>query len=213
MGRGGDFLPERLFFELEIEKKNRILEAGLRAFAEENYNVASTNNIVKAAGISKGSLFKYFKNKEDLYFCILDSVIADLMEEIKDDIESLKGDVFEVIIRYAEIEFNWHINNPNKYRLIKRAFINDNSVMYEKTISRYKVAGDSMYYSLLNDVDTERFKWSKDKTISIIKWIVEGFNNEFINKNDIFADISVVKNTYINEIKAYMEIIKEGIYK
>jgi TetR/AcrR family transcriptional regulator len=210
---GGDFLPEKLFFELDIEKRNRIFDAGLKEFAEQNYNEASTNNIVKAAGISKGSLFKYFKNKEDLYFHILDSVIADLVEEIKDDISSLKGDIFEVIICYAEVEFNWHINNPNKYRLIKKAFIDDNSAMYQKTIDRYKSAGDSMYYNLLKDFDTERLRWEKDKTINIIKWIIEGFNNEFSKKIDTFGDISVIKNAYIKELREYVAIIKEGIYK
>ncbi len=206
-------MTERLFFELDIEKRNRIFDAGLREFAEQNYNEASTNNIVKVAGISKGSLFKYFKNKEDLYFFILDSVIADLVEETKNDISSLKGDIFEIIIRYAEVEFNWHINNIDKYRLIKRAFIVDNSVIYQKTLVRYKVAGDDMYYSLLKDFDTEGLKWGKDKTINIIKWIIEGFNIDFIKKTDTFTDISVMKNTYIKEIKEYVEIIKEGLHK
>ncbi|TYQ17940.1 UNVERIFIED_CONTAM: TetR family transcriptional regulator [Acetivibrio alkalicellulosi] len=205
-------MPERLFFELDIDKRNRIFDAGLREFAEQNYNEASTNNIVKAAGISKGSLFKYFKNKEDIYFFILDSVIENLFEEIKEDITNLKGDIFEIIIRYAEIEFNWHINNPDKYRLFKRAFIVDNSDMYRKTIDRYKVAGDSAYYNLLKDVDKEKLKWGKDKTINIIKWIIEGFNNEFTKKNNKFSDVNVMKNAYIKEINEYMEIIKKGIY-
>jgi TetR/AcrR family transcriptional regulator len=206
-------LPEKLFFDLDIEKRNRIYSAGVREFAEQSYNEASTNNIVKAAGISKGSLFKYFKNKEDLYFYTLDSVIADLVEEIKDDISSLKGDVFEIIICYAELEFNWHINNPDKYKLIKRAFIDDNSAMYEKTVDRYKAAGDSMYYSLLKDSDTDSLRGGKYKAINIVKWIIEGFNNDFSKKTDTFTHISDMKNAYINELREYVGIIKEGIYK
>ncbi len=148
-----------------------------------------------------------------MYFYTLDSVLADLVEEIKDYISSLKGDIFEIIIRYSEVEFNWHINNPDKYRLIKRAFTDNSSSIYQNTIYRYKASGDSMYYNLLKDIDTERLKWGKDKTINIIKWAIEGFNNEFNKKTDTYTDISVMKYAYIKELKEYMEIIKEGIYE
>ncbi|SCZ07475.1 TetR/AcrR family transcriptional regulator [Alkaliphilus peptidifermentans] len=206
-------MPEQLFYELDIDKRNRIIDAGLREFAEQSYNEASTNRIVKAAGIGKGSLFKYFKNKEDFYFYVLDSLIADLVEDVKDDISSLKGDIFDIIIGYAEIEFNWHMNNPDKYKLMKRAFIEDNSVMFQKTMDRYREAGNLMYYNLLKDADTVRLKPANDKLINVLKWIIEGYNNDFNKKIDAFADIDDMKKMYIKELKEYMEIIKKGIYK
>lgn len=205
-------MPEKLFFDLDPDKRNRIFNAGLREFAEQSYKEASTNNIVKAACISKGSLFQYFVNKEDLYFYILDSVLANLVNEVKKDL-SIKGDVFEVILSYAEVEFSWHINNPIEYLLLKRAFIADNSQIYQKTLKRYKLAGDSMYYNLLKDVDTEKLKWDKEKTINIIKWILEGFNNEFSKKIDTFFDAYEMKNAYLTEIKEYVEMMKVGLYR
>ncbi|WP_347861401.1 TetR family transcriptional regulator [Salimicrobium sp. PL1-032A] len=42
------------FDMLEEEKKTRVLEAALLEFAEEGYEKASTNNIVKQAGSAKG---------------------------------------------------------------------------------------------------------------------------------------------------------------
>lgn len=58
-------MPKKLFFELKDEKRKKIIDTGISEFAKYNYNNSSTNRIVKDAGISKGSLFKYFESKED----------------------------------------------------------------------------------------------------------------------------------------------------
>lgn len=51
------------FLNLNPEKQDRILNAALKEFAQKGYQNASTNEIVKEAGISKGLLFHYFNNK------------------------------------------------------------------------------------------------------------------------------------------------------
>ncbi|MDW7685056.1 MAG: TetR/AcrR family transcriptional regulator [Bacillota bacterium] len=205
-------MPERLFYELDVEKRQRIVNAGLSEFAKQGFNEASTNSIVKIAGISKGSLFKYFSNKEDLYFFILDFIIADLIEDMKDQIPKLKGDIFEIILLYAEIEFNWYVKNPDKYKLLKRAFINDNSTMYEKTVERYKLSGDSFYDTLLEGASADGFREDKEKTVNILKWILEGFNEEYIKKIESHSDINNIKQIYVRELKEYLQILKAGIY-
>ena len=59
------------FDNLEKEKKERILESAMAEFNIHGYTGASTNNIVKNAEISKGSLFNYFENKDKDFPLIL----------------------------------------------------------------------------------------------------------------------------------------------
>lgn len=59
------------FFSLEPDKRERIINAALNEFARNGYGKASTNEIIKEAGISKGSLFNYFNNKKELYLFLL----------------------------------------------------------------------------------------------------------------------------------------------
>ena len=49
------------------EKQDRILNAAIKEFAQKGYDSASTNEIVKEAGISKGLLFHYFKIKSSYF--------------------------------------------------------------------------------------------------------------------------------------------------
>ena len=51
------------FDNLPAQKRERIVEAIIEEFASYPYASASTNRIVKAAGISKGSMYQYFANK------------------------------------------------------------------------------------------------------------------------------------------------------
>lgn len=56
-----------LFGRIPEEKRNRIFDAAIHEFATYGYMNANTNKIARRAGISVGSLFQYFDNKEDLF--------------------------------------------------------------------------------------------------------------------------------------------------
>lgn len=70
------------FQNLDNIKQSRILNAALQEFAENGYEQASTNQIVKNAGIGKGILFYYFKTKKDLYQYLIDHAINNMTRNI-----------------------------------------------------------------------------------------------------------------------------------
>ena len=57
---------EKQFEEMRKEKRTLIMEAALEVFAEKSFLGASVSKITKKAGVSKGLLYTYFENKEDL---------------------------------------------------------------------------------------------------------------------------------------------------
>ncbi len=205
-------MPKDLFYQLDIDKKNRIINAGLSEFAQYSYNEASTNSIVKKASIGKGSLFKYFVNKEELYFYILDYVIDDFVKDLKDALPKLKGEIFQFILTYAEAEFNWYIENIDKYNLIKRAFNDDNSSIYKKTVERYKLTGHSFYNEIIESAEIRALNWEKEKVLNVIKWVLEGLNEKFIKQADQYSNINDIKHCYMGELRKYIEMLKRGLY-
>src|SRR5258705_6097290 len=48
------------------DKRNAILDAATRVFAERGLTAAPTSEISKEAGVAEGTLFTYFKTKDDL---------------------------------------------------------------------------------------------------------------------------------------------------
>lgn len=60
------------FWDMKKEKQDRIMNAAIGVFATQGYGHASTDEIVKRAGISKGLLFHYFISKQGLYDFLYD---------------------------------------------------------------------------------------------------------------------------------------------
>ena len=71
------------FFDLKKEKQDRMINAALKIFALHGYRRASTDDIVKEAGISKGLLFHYFENKIGVYNFIYDYSVRYISLELK----------------------------------------------------------------------------------------------------------------------------------
>ena len=69
-------------------KKEKIVQAALKLFAEEGFKTTSTSNIAKEAGVSEGLIFRHFKNKNGLLEVIqqmadikIQSIYADIINE------------------------------------------------------------------------------------------------------------------------------------
>lgn len=211
----GDDMPTNLFHELDIDKKSKIISVGISEFAQYGYINSSTNRIVKNSGISKGSLFQYFQSKEDLYFYILDCISLELTSALGRKTDKFSKDLFKRVVEYSEFEFSWYIQNPEKYKIIIRAFAKSDTEIYQKVEARYNLAGESIYYKLLEDIDSREFKWDKQMTSDILKWFLVGFNEDFIRKMNMHekTDIEYLKGQYIKRLKEYMEILKKGMLR
>ena len=73
-------MPRPRFDKLSTGQQAAILDAAAAEFAANGYAAASLNRIIEAAGISKGSLYYYFDDKEDLYAHVLRREIVGLVE-------------------------------------------------------------------------------------------------------------------------------------
>ena len=75
--------PKQTFMNLAPEKRESIVRAAAAEFAEQGYQRASLNNIVKQLGISKGSLYQYFDNKEALFLHVFDHFTEQVKRYVK----------------------------------------------------------------------------------------------------------------------------------
>ena len=74
-----------------IEKKEKIIESGFELICEKGYYNTNTAEIAKAAGVSTGIVYNYFKDKHDI-----------LIEGIK----IYADDIFYPMLNIAETKIN-----------------------------------------------------------------------------------------------------------
>ena len=95
------------FMNIPREKREKILSVAVSEFAHNGFDNANINTIAKKAGVSVGSLYKYFDTKTDLFLTSVHYGISNL-EVIVDGIVNSQDDVMvklEKLIRVA-IEFS-----------------------------------------------------------------------------------------------------------
>ncbi|MBO0488489.1 TetR/AcrR family transcriptional regulator [Vagococcus fluvialis] len=88
-------MPSNTFFRLEKEKQDKILEASKKEFSKFPLEEASIANIVKEAGIPRGSFYQYFTGKEDVFFYLFEEVRRNLEDSFISYLEKTNGDLFE----------------------------------------------------------------------------------------------------------------------
>ena len=59
------------------DKRQRILEAAVEVFARKGYFGARVSEIAKKAGVADGTIYLYFRNKEDILVSLFDEVMAE----------------------------------------------------------------------------------------------------------------------------------------
>lgn len=91
----GCFVNEK-FFDLKKEKQDRMINAALKVFAENGFRRASTDEMVKEAGVSKGLLFHYFGSKMGLYQFICNYSVKYMLMEMTGTVNSEETDYFKI---------------------------------------------------------------------------------------------------------------------
>ena len=64
------------------DKREAILRAAARLFADEGYGRASMSNVAQKCGISKANIYHYYPSKEALLFDMLDSHLSELRDRV-----------------------------------------------------------------------------------------------------------------------------------
>lgn len=67
-------MPKKTFFNLPIDKKQKIIDAAYDLFIENDYKDVNIRSIAKKAGISIGSFYQYFDDKDDLYLFLMTEI-------------------------------------------------------------------------------------------------------------------------------------------
>jgi TetR/AcrR family transcriptional regulator, repressor for uid operon len=87
--------------QYKIDVKEKIVNAGLMTFSKYGYDRTRMDDVAEAAKVSKGRLYLYFKNKEELFYAISERNIAELKQQLsslftgKENLISGSGNFYE----------------------------------------------------------------------------------------------------------------------
>ncbi len=74
----------------EPEKRDKILLAALKIFSRKGFYKSKVSEIADEAGVADGTIYLYFKNKDDLLICIFEEKIAELITRLREKLVGVK---------------------------------------------------------------------------------------------------------------------------
>ncbi len=90
-------------------KRRQILDGARRAFLANGFDAASMNEIAREAGVSKGTLYVYFKSKEELF----EAIVEAQCRQQGGQIFSFEGDAdIETELKRLGREFSRFVSRP-----------------------------------------------------------------------------------------------------
>ncbi len=88
--------PQRIQ-EQKDAKRRHILDTAARVFAEKGYYNTKVTDILEEAGISTGSFYFYFNNKEELFEILYDEMIGTYLNVLQDAVYTMTDDAANIV--------------------------------------------------------------------------------------------------------------------
>jgi len=106
------------------DKRNAILDAATRLFAERGLTAAPTSEISKQAGVAEGTLFTYFKTKDDLINALYRELKLELADAMMSDFPRKKN-VGTRLRHVWDRWVNWGIASPKQRKVLAQLAVSE----------------------------------------------------------------------------------------
>jgi len=92
-----------------------ILAAAREIFVRDGYEGFTVRKLAKQIGFSPGNLYLYFKDKNEIFDCLVDESFADLLAALPQP-DDPREDPVELLRRSLRIYVKFGLEHPNHYR-------------------------------------------------------------------------------------------------
>lgn len=156
--------------EKQQNKRINILDSAYELFIEKSFNNTSIDDVVKSAGIAKGTFYLYFKDKHDLMERIIIRkgalILRYVLEELQKKKEHCKLSFSEQMLFITEKIVDYLEEHKEIITLMGKNF--------SSCLSYFNTIEDSELKSMLNDLVTENIEngFSEQETLKRIYLIV-----------------------------------------
>lgn len=110
-------------------KRIQILSTAQKLFQEKGLGMVTMEDVARAAGMGKSSLYYYFKSKEEIFNAVLENEINEILLETMKRISS-QANLLEKLMAFAAVKFEMARKRKSLYRAVEAG-------MDAEALSRY----------------------------------------------------------------------------
>ncbi len=171
----------------KVARRASIIQAAIEVFSKKGFQAAGISEIAQTAGIADGTIYQYFKGKEDLFFSIPIEKTNEFRSQVELHLEGIMG-AFNKIRKFVWYFLYFFKTNPGYGRLL----------LLEMRVSK-------------SFVKTETYDFLKQSVRSIADIIVEG-QKEGVVRTDV--DIYILRHLVLGILEHMVSrwLLKDAKY-
>ncbi|MDO4293942.1 MAG: TetR/AcrR family transcriptional regulator [Eubacteriales bacterium] len=191
------------FFDLKQEKQDRMINAALKVFAGSGYKHASTDDIVKEAGISKGLLFHYFGSKIGLYGFLFDYSARFMLLELSREVSRSELDYFELVRQMERARMQVMKLYPYMQQFLNLAMREENAEAAARIEEKREDYRERMRaYSMQADYSVFAPYGDSDRIVRLTEYAIAGVTQEMTKRYDFTPE------KLYGEICVYLDMLQ-----
>jgi TetR/AcrR family fatty acid metabolism transcriptional regulator len=161
-----------------MDKYQRILDAAIKVFADQGFFQSTVSQIAKAAGVADGTIYLYFKNKDDILIHFYEYKTRQIFERFRDAVSqpSTAEEKLRCLIRVHLQEFQ----KDRNMAIVYQAETHQNRRLGHQQIKEMS----KMYRDIISEVvelGQEEGSIRRDLYMGLVKRFINGAVDEVIN--------------------------------
>ncbi|AQA04009.1 hypothetical protein BVC93_17995 [Mycobacterium sp. MS1601] len=179
------------------ETYERVLDVAAKTFEELGYTGTTTNKVAEAAGISIGTLYHYFPDKDALLYALADRHLAGAKESMMAVFSRLREerpDLRESLRAGIEVNVRLHVEEPQLHRLLY-----DSAPRSEALLKRLRTANAAIAQEVARHL--ERLDVAHDNRGLVASMLVAGTEAQ-VHAAIIDASVPVESEVLIDTLTA-----------
>ncbi|MCW3490669.1 TetR/AcrR family transcriptional regulator [Dethiobacter alkaliphilus] len=192
-----------------------MLDAAYREFAEQGFAQASTNRIVKEAGIGKGMLFYYFKSKQELFNYLVEHGLEFVMKEYLSQLDTNQPDFIERYRLAAVNKLNAYVKYPHVFNFFGNLYMNNLEGVPPELAERVNKLQAEGFAKLFTDIDTSLFRKDipHEQILKLIQWSMDGYTNELLASLKDRNLTEVDFDPYWQDFFEFLQVLRKIYYE
>lgn len=198
-------MVKQTFLNLSVEKQVRVLIAAKKEFSRASLKDASVANIIKEAGIPRGSFYQYFTDLEDIFYYILEEHSKDIKKRLSLNLTKYQGDLVKTFADLYQYIVE-KVSNKEDELYFKNIFLNMDYKLERKFLPNLE---DNLN-EIINSINIEPLNINSRLQLIYIIEIIEAIMMHNLIQS---YQRNVSKEKNIDIFVKELLLIKEGVYK
>ena len=202
-------MPKDTFYNLDNEKRSRVLNAALEEFGSRSFHQVTVSKIVEKADISKGSFYQYFESKKDLYRFLIKMSQEKKLVFMKGVLKKMEDeDVFYQLRRLYRAGFRFAEKNP-RLLAIGQNLMKEDEELRRELLDQSVSSGEDFIEEMLEQ-GVEDGEIDPEANLSVAASMIAQYN---LNLADLFLRTPIEEGAeeFLAKIDDMIYILKQGL--